>query len=381
MGLTVDKFTDIFERGHVYGQSTGRLMTVDDIETDNSVLGHLTKLSVLLDEASSSLNTTNHIELLASIKKDFKGADLAMNIEFQLKYADKDSDSGSGLGNQDTGKLASILNLVSSYRKLMTKGIRRTDGSFMEYPKIVSDTEIVAILKGFEDKITKNFDKLQKVLSQHISYAQDPNFLVNLKSSTTLKQYIAAEVVSIFKDNRHTKPVKIAHPKIGIAKVTTEYKAQASKLKKIVSNIKSDTDKAKALLKTKKDTLGKLSRAKVVKADTSPVQTLNLANLQNLLDRHLQDVVAANMGDGNERRVLNYRTGRLAESAKVEGLSESRAGMITAFYSYMRNPYGTFSDGGKQQYPKTRDPKTLIGNSIREIAATVVGNRLRAVLV
>jgi hypothetical protein len=62
-------------------------------------------------------------------------------------------------------------------------------------------------------------------------------------------------------------------------------------------------------------------------------------------------------------------------------MSQSRAGMITAFYSYMKNPYATFSDGGRQQNPKSRDPKLLISKSIREIAAQQVGNRLRAVVV
>jgi hypothetical protein len=62
-------------------------------------------------------------------------------------------------------------------------------------------------------------------------------------------------------------------------------------------------------------------------------------------------------------------------------MSESREGMITAFYSYMRNPYGTFSQGGRQEIPKSRDPKLLIAESIREIAAQQVKNRLRAVLV
>ena len=87
------------------------------------------------------------------------------------------------------------------------------------------------------------------------------------------------------------------------------------------------------------------------------------------------------MGDGSSRNVLNYRTGRLAESAQVVKLSESRAGMITAFYTYMKNPYATFSEGGRQQNPRSRDPKLLISKSIREIAETQVANRLRAVLV
>jgi hypothetical protein len=109
-----------------------------------------------------------------------------------------------------------------------------------------------------------------------------------------------------------------------------------------------------------------------------PAQT-NLTSLQNLINRQLQDVISANMGDGDSRSVLNYRTGRLAGSARVERLTQSRSGMITAFYSYMKNPYATFSEGGQQPNPRSRDPKLLISRSIREIAATKVANQLRAV--
>lgn len=105
----------------------------------------------------------------------------------------------------------------------------------------------------------------------------------------------------------------------------------------------------------------------------------NLTNLQNLINSQLQDVISANMGDGTSRSILNYRTGRLASSAKVERLSESREGMITAFYTYMKNPYATFSQGGKQASPGSRDPKLLIAKSIREIAQQQVANRMRAV--
>lgn len=114
-------------------------------------------------------------------------------------------------------------------------------------------------------------------------------------------------------------------------------------------------------------------------------QFYSLANLQMLINTHLQDVVSANMGDegypGGQRRILNYRTGRFAASVKVERLSQSREGAISAFYNYMRYPYQTFEPGFKMGSPKTRDPKLLIAKSIREIAATKVGNRLRAVLV
>lgn len=106
-----------------------------------------------------------------------------------------------------------------------------------------------------------------------------------------------------------------------------------------------------------------------------------LTALQSLLNEYLPRQIKGNMGDGSATNVLNYRTGRFAESAKVERLSVSRQGMITAFYTYMKNPYATFSVGGAQSMPTSRDPKLLISKSIREIAANRVANRMRAVLV
>lgn len=116
-----------------------------------------------------------------------------------------------------------------------------------------------------------------------------------------------------------------------------------------------------------------------LKLGKTPV--FSLASLQSLLDASLVQRVKQNMGTGSSRNVLNYRSGRLAESAKVERLSESRAGLITAFYSYMKNPYATFSQGGRQSSPTSRDPKLLIAKSIREIAQEQVANRMRAVAI
>ena len=75
--------------------------------------------------------------------------------------------------------------------------------------------------------------------------------------------------------------------------------------------------------------------------------------------------------------ILNYRTGRFAESAKVTSISQ-RQGLITAFYTYMKNPYQTFEPGFKQGSPASRSPKLLISKSIREIVANKVSNKLRA---
>jgi hypothetical protein len=86
------------------------------------------------------------------------------------------------------------------------------------------------------------------------------------------------------------------------------------------------------------------------------------------------------MGTGSRTDILNYRTGRFAESARVERITQGREGMITAYYNYMRYPYATFSQGGRQEFPRSRDPKLLISKSIREIMQEQMITKMRAVL-
>lgn len=107
----------------------------------------------------------------------------------------------------------------------------------------------------------------------------------------------------------------------------------------------------------------------------------SLVKLQNLINMSLSQKIKENMGDGSRRDILNLQSGRFAESVKVTKMSQSREGMITAFYTYMRNPYQTFEPGFKQGSPGTRSPRLLISKSIRELASQQVANRMRAVLV
>lgn len=143
--------------------------------------------------------------------------------------------------------------------------------------------------------------------------------------------------------------------------------------------------KVKNLPKTSSTNI-KIGKIKVPNQALPAASTFNYAqlpraytDLQIILERSIREEVQRNMGNGTATKVLNYRTGRFANSVKIERLSQSRAGMISVFYSYMKNPYATFSDGGLQQYPKSRDPKLLISKSIRDIAAREAYNNLRAV--
>jgi hypothetical protein len=187
---------------------------------------------------------------------------------------------------------------------------------------------------------------------------KDISILGELETSKTIKQHIEQNIRSLLKSG---KRVADYNSLTDILQTTSITKT------KVTTNLKRQQQQTPAVQISQN-----IARESV---------STNLSGLQALLDAQLQDVVSANMGSGDSKTILNYRTGRFAASAKVEKLSESRQGMITAFYTYMRNPYGTFSQGGRQQNPKSRDPKLLISKSIREIAQNSVANRLRAVLV
>lgn len=107
----------------------------------------------------------------------------------------------------------------------------------------------------------------------------------------------------------------------------------------------------------------------------------SLSSIQVALNAALAAQIQRNMGTGNRRDILNYRTGRFAKSAEVTRITQSKEGMLTAFYTYMKYPYQTFEPGFLQGSPASRNPRLLISKSIHELVAKQVSNRLRAVLV
>jgi len=97
----------------------------------------------------------------------------------------------------------------------------------------------------------------------------------------------------------------------------------------------------------------------------------NPMTLKNLLNEMLPQTVAKNMVSP----ALQYRTGRFANSVRVENITQGpRGGNTMIEASYMNNPYETFAPGGKM-YTAQRDPERLIKRSIRQVATALVGAR------
>jgi hypothetical protein len=207
--------------------------------------------------------------------------------------------------------------------------------------------------------------------------ATDANFstaeILDFKSSPTMRDLILDEILEVFgikpKNPKQVKSPAIKLPnEVVVAYVDEKAKAEyRKKLKKTLREAQTN----KQQIKKQKNNIQQVKGMALAKT--------NLLSLTNLINSQIQDVISANMGNGSAKNVLNYRSGRFASTVRAEHATMSREGMITVFYSYMKNPYATFSEGGRQAYPRSRDPKLLISQSIRDIAAQAVANRLRAV--
>jgi len=96
--------------------------------------------------------------------------------------------------------------------------------------------------------------------------------------------------------------------------------------------------------------------------------------LATLINKSLPQVVASKMTSP----ALNYRTGRFANSAEVQNVTMGPRGGTEVQYTYMKYPYQTFEPGFAQG-STFRDPRKIIGESIREIAQGILGNKFLAV--
>lgn len=327
-----------YEKGHVVGLTTtlleetsARIKAVDTTGSTGKsfLLAQLDNVIAYykrMDLASANIQPTETIKLYGSFDKRIsKDGNARYLVELQPKAA-----------NQQSSK--EVLATIGSVRKLFTPGA-------------LTEKAIIELIDTLKSRVT------------------DPKFqqdLVNMRSSPSFKDMITTHIVGILSNKATQSAYMVKNTLVGSKRQPT------ANLKQVGVEAKKKIAEATAL---------KARLKQQAPRQFKPRQELSLLGLQRLINSQLQDVVSANMGDGDSRQVLNYRTGRLAGSARAERLSQSREGLITVFYSYMKAPYSTFSQGGLQAYPTSRDPKLLIAKSIREIALQYVGNRLRSVAI
>jgi hypothetical protein len=318
-------------------------------------------LKALLDADFLTSNLVTESQVFIDAVKSVLGNNPSLITELQFKEDNKKAgdllqQSGRQLNNlikavsasEESAAEAAIANLIISLKPVVQE-------------ILVKAEELRAPLseQGLYDPIVKN----AKFLAEE---------LINTPGSITIKDGIGKHIAQVAKTGKSTtsqkvkikpKPIKQQHKELlDISGPVKEFKKAAEKIKKTLNQVKT------------------AANIRVVASKIKAKET-SLTFLQNLLNSNLVQTVKQNMGAGSRRDVLNLRSGRFAESVRVERLTQGRQGMITAYYDYMRNPYATFSQGGKQELPRSRDPKLLIAKSIRQIAAQAKITRLRAVLV
>ena len=96
--------------------------------------------------------------------------------------------------------------------------------------------------------------------------------------------------------------------------------------------------------------------------------------LMHLLNKILPTELQKNM-TGVYPRSLEYRTGRFAQSAEVTSVVPFSK-MTQIQYTYQKDPYAVFETGsGNPLASGGRDPRRIIGSTIREIAQEIMGEK------
>lgn len=264
---------------------------------------------------------------------------------------------------------ASLLQTAVIVQSLMTQHARTAD------PAPMVNVTVVKELSGFINKINAQIIIVQEEtepsgvaneISSGVTSGRFGQLLSSLKvAGSDLLSDISAKIIRVFSLGTNSK----GELKGDVIPSMQEHTRRSGAVMTPIESTKRTTVSI---------TTGKGSTGKVDLPTQTAVSTTSLAALIN---SKLHDEIQSRMGSGEREDILNYRTGRLAHSAKVTTVSQTRTGALTAFFTYMRYPYGTFSEAGAQQFPRSRDPSTLIQASIRAIATKQMIHNLRTVLV
>jgi hypothetical protein len=326
-------------------------------------------IKVILDADYLTSNIVDKEHIFAEAVKTVLGDNPHLEIELQYK---KDNEAAGKLLAQAGSSLNALIKAVSSQNT--SRDSELTDG-FRKLVVSLKPLAEVVLAKATELQNNPNSKDLGEMIAADArALSQLASDLVNTKGSPSMVESVAKNIANIIKNG---KPLD---------KVTTTVKYSASKTSKVkeVEDVNKVLKKVGVALKQVQQETKKQNKISGKKQTHSNAisgklnRMPSLASLQSFINSNLQNVIAANMGSGSEHSILNYRTGRFAASAKVESMSLSKQGMITAFYTYMKYPYQTFEPGFKQGSPASRNPKLLISKSVREILATKVDNKLRA---
>jgi len=208
--------------------------------------------------------------------------------------------------------------------------------------------------KGLDGFFARLEDKLMR------EFARNPGKKASLSIQEMAKRGVFANVASNLKTSSGMPDMRF---KINKQLVKDAKYKEREKKRKGLSLSKKKTTR----LKSKK---GKVKKTRALKADRGQNITQNPLALESLLNELLPKVVASKMTSP----ALNYRTGRFAESVEATEVMVGPKGGLNINYTYQKDPYQTFEPGFARG-STYRDPRKIIGESVREIAQSIMKDK------
>ena len=228
--------------------------------------------------------------------------------------------------------------------------------------KVMEDYDV----KGIKEFLEKNNVKFAKQLakSRSMDFAEAQG---SAKKKDVLRRMAMKSFIANYLNHGHSMNPNLKY-KVNqqILKEAGLIQKKGSKTTKWIKT-PSKSQTSKSTRKGKAAAVGGMVMTNAQKAGGQPrtADTSSPAKLQNILNQILPVEVAKNM----QSPALRFRTGRLANSARVVGITQGPRGGTQINYTYMKDPYETFEPGGEMG-STLRDPRRLIGGTIREIMQT-----------
>lgn len=317
--------------GTIMGNSISGLSIDSIIDYFNSVA------SKLLSKKSFTKFTTEYLPRYIDIKTSAKtehGYSITVSFENWLDNSEKGN--YGRMVNQATNAI--LLNVVqagidSSQLSRFKSNLAKTKKELME---------------GFTTLSTKVKTKVLQLAKEELSAS-----ILDISASPTYKEHLKSILIGKLTNTKVNNLPGSAKTKTNNIKSSSKDISSNVSINKI-SKVKKPSSKVPATLRNLQG------------------QFTSLTSLESLMRSQLQQTILKNM----QRPNLRERTGRFRKSVELKGLSRLRDGSIQAFLTYMRYPYGTFEPGGRQGN-KGYSPTRLIDQSVREVAAKLVKERMK----
>lgn len=208
------------------------------------------------------------------------------------------------------------------------------------------------------------------------------------RTETHVRNYVRTVLQHKIVDFKASSSAKERIGKIGAETVVnalnSNVKKQGGKVRSTSNKAKGGTRKVSAKTKKKKSRVQKGSKKGTKSAKptgnkkqkrgrtrSGQIASANPMGLKSIIQKALPETVEKNMGLPG----LVNRTGRFAKSAEINEVVPMPKS-VEIRYTYQRDPYEVFEpEFGNALASRSRDPKRIIGASIREIAQSIMGTR------